>query len=298
MLKKTKLILLGILLIIFTITLTSSVIAESLGHPWKDWPDTDTEAGYWLKDQGYLKGFEDETFRPHIEITQLQFSVVLDRAGIDSSWPRVINIGEALKYLPNTVISSKYTDTLTRYRFSVMLYRHLHEITFPPVEDPDKIVIDKLEQWFNETRVTWNGVTRSPKLIGHASLIVKLSREYNIPIWLALGQCWRESQWFTTGLSTKYNCGWGVKVPGYGCTGDPSSIRGFINYISVEEDIRAYFKYMADPKNPYRALIDKGDDESIRKALNIYAPAFENDTWQHWMIVKTVRDWCYERDIE
>ena len=273
--------------------------AMAIEKPWEDWPDTDIEAGFWLKEKGYLQGFVDGTFRPHVEVTPFQFSLVLDRVGIESKWPEKIDIGEALKYLPNTVQSSKSTDTLTRYRYAVMLYRHFNGIHFPAPVTPDQEVIDRLELFFKDKKVTWDGVTRTPRLAGHAELIVSLSRETGIPIWLALGQCWRESQWFTTGLSTRYNCGWGIKdrEGRWGTLGSPNIVSGFSNYISVEEAIRAYFNLMSSPERPYKALIEKGDDVSIRTALNTYAPAYENDTWQHWIIVKTVRSWCNERGI-
>jgi hypothetical protein len=68
----------------------------------------------------------------------------------------------------------------------------------------------------------------------------------------------------------------------------------FLNEISISNEA---FNLMSSPERPYKALIEKGDDVSIRTALNTYAPAYENDTWQHWIIVKTVRSWCNERGI-
>lgn len=288
-------------LLIMVMTGSEAMASEK---PWSDWPDTDIEAGFWLKEQGYLQGFVDGTFRPHIEVTPFQFSVVLDRAGIKSEWPEKVDIGEALKYLPNTVQSSKSTDTLTRYRYAVMLYRHFNGIHFPAPVTPDQEVIDRLELFFKDKKVTWNGVTRTSRLTGYGDVIVNLSREYNVPIWLALGQCWRESQWFTTGLSVRYNCGWGIKDRNgtWGILGTPSLVSGFANYVSVGEAIHAYFRLMGSPDKPYRALIDKwyltNEDCYIREALNIYAPAYENDAYQHWIIVRTVRGWLEERGIK
>jgi len=274
--------------------------------PWPDWPDTDIEAGGYVKENGIFQGFVDGTFRPHIPITSFQFGLVLDRAGIPKKdykpTSSEVTIGETQKYLPNTAWSSKPEDKATRFRTAVMVYRYKNNIS-----QPDDIIIDKLETWFQETRVTWKGVTRTPRLVGHAKTIVNCARKYNVPIWLALGQCWRESQWFTTGLSINYNCGWGIKdgLGKWGRLGNPPTIGGYANYISIDEAIEAYFKLMSSPDKPYRALIDKYlaelDQqkawEYITQVLDIYAPSYENDTIEHHKIVRIVKGWCEERGI-
>lgn len=272
---------------------------------WADWPDSDIEAGLWVKEQGIYKGYPDALFYPNSEVTPPHFVVVMDRAGIKAGLPTTtpVTIGDALKYLPNTVVTSKPTDKLTRFRLAVMLYRH-----FVAPINSDQTIIANLEKWFRETRVTWNNVTRPTKFIGHASLFVKLSREYNVPIWLALGQSWRESQWFTTGLSVNYNCGWGMRdrTGRWGAMGTPTHVRTFTNYVSVEEAINAYYRLMNSPKMPYRALIDKYLAESdpkkawehIMEALDIYAPSFENDTVEHHKIVQIIKRQAEQRGIK
>lgn len=280
-------------------------VAMAVEKPWGDWPDTDIDAGWWVKEQKIYEGYSDGLFHPNGDVTPLHFVTVMRRAGIEAEWPTTIpaTIGDALKYLPNTVTTSKPTDKLTRFRLAVMLYRH-----FVAPINADQKVIDALEKWFCETKVTWNGVTRPTKFVGYAPLFVKLSRETNVPLWLALGQCWRESQWFTTGLSVDYNCGWGMKdKPGkWGAMGNPTHVKGYTNYVSVEEAINAYFRLMSSPERPYRALIDKYLAEPdpwkawgyITQALDIYAPGYENDTIQHHKIVRIVKDWCDQRGIK
>lgn len=276
-------------------------VAMAVEKPWADWPDSDIEAGLWVKEQKIYEGYSDGLFHPSGEVTPLHFITVMRRAGIEAEWPTTIpaTIGDALKYLPNTVTTSKPTDKLTRFRLAVMLYRH-----FVAPINTDQQIIDKLDMWFKETKVTWNGVTRQPRLIGHAAEIVRMARFHNIPIWLALGQCWRESQWGTTGLSIEYNCLWGMKdtLCKWGMPGNPRLIKGYTNYISIDTCIDAYFKLMSSPDKPYRALIDQylatGDMTYISKALDIYAPGYENDTIQHHKIVRIVKDWCDERGIK
>lgn len=280
-------------------------VAMAIEKPWVDWPDTDIEAGWWVKNEGIYEGYPDETygflFHPNGDVSPLHFVTVMRRAKIDAEWPTTIpaTIGDALKYLPNTVLTSKPTDKLTRFRLAVMLYRHF-------VEPIDSVEI-RLEKWFEETKVTWNGITRPTKLVGYADVFVNLSKEYNVPIWLALGQCWRESQWFTTGLSIDYNCGWGMKdkTGRWGAMGSPTHVKGYTNYVSVGEAIHAYFRLMNAPNMPYRALIDKYLAEPdqwiamgyINQALDIYAPGYENDIIQHHKIVQKVKEWTEQRGI-
>jgi hypothetical protein len=270
---------------------------------WIDWPDTDIAAGFWVKEKGYMLGYPPDethpeiTFRPNEPITSLQMRVTLKRANIDNvAWNiENLTIADAKRYLPYAQVTSKPTATLTRYRLAAMMYRHF----MTPVNN-DQVVIDKLEQLFQEKKVTWNGVTRTPRLAGHAKEIVDFSRSTGVPIWLALGQAWRESQWFSTGLSVNYNCGWGIKDGKgvWGALGEPKSVSGYSNYATIGESIGAYFRLMSSPNRPYKALIDVGDEASIRKALNIYAPAFENDTEQHYKIVMAVKGWLEERGIK
>ena len=289
--------------------MNGEAMANQIEKPWSDWPETaiaeDLNAGWFVKNEGIFKGYSESEFRPHEPLKMRHFKMVLDRAGIQNTiYPSedIVTVKFSQDYLPETAWSALPFSEVTRFRAAVMIYRHKYGLKNP---EKDKIVADKIEQLFKEKPVTWNGVKRYSRLIGHGENIVRYSRQYNIPLWLALGQCWRESQWFTTGLSINYNCGWGIKdkvvKPGWavwGPVGEPASVNGYTNYLNVDDAIHAYFKLMSSPDRPYKALIEAGDDESIRKALNIYAPAFENDTEQHWQIVKTVRGWCKERGIE
>jgi uncharacterized FlgJ-related protein len=160
-----------------------------------------------------------------------------------------------------------------------------------------------LEKWFNETNVTYQGVTRRPRLIKYGAYIVAESKSHRVPMWLMLGQCWRESQWFTTGLSIDYNCGFGIKdVKGkWGVLGTPPLVKGFSNYTSVGVAISAYFELMDSNSMPYRKLIDgylnTRNVDYIFQALDIYAPASENDTKEHHEIVMLKKKQCQERGI-
>lgn len=284
-----------------------AVATEKTKKPWNDWPDTDIEAGWWVKNEGIYEGYPDETygslFHPNGDVTPLHFVTIMRRAGIEAEWPTTIpaTIGDALKYLPNTVLTSKPTDKLTRYRLAVMLYRHFVSPLHP---DANEDMIKALDDWFQETKVTWHGVTRQTKFVGYGELFLALAEEHNVPIWLALGQCWRESQWFTTGISVDYNCGWGMKdkTGRWGTMGSPTHVKGYTNYISVEEAINAYFRLMDSPDMPYRALINEhlqtGSMTPIYEALDIYAPGYENDTVQHHKIVNIVKGWCEDRGIK
>lgn len=270
--------------------------------PWDDWPDTDIEAGWYVKDNGYFYGYEDGTFKPNIPINSVHFWSVLNRAGIASDNVVVSNpptIAESQKYMPGTAWSSKPNEVVTRYRMAVMLYRFKNNIINPniPINEDEK-VISAVEQLFKDKPVKWQGVKRYSKLIGLAHVIVEDSRKYNVPLWLCLGQGWWETQWYTTGMSLNYNQGWGIKdsETRWGEIIDFHS--GFANYVSVEESIHAYFKLMSSPDMPYRAWIDKlmaGDESYLRTILQAYCV---NKISQHLATVKTVRGWCDERGIK
>jgi len=277
--------------------------AMAIYKPWEDWPDTDIEAGWYVKNEGIFQGHVDGLFHPYNTITSFQFCNVLERIKIpvDRKYFKTseVSMEDTQVFLPNTMFTADPESQPTRYRTAVMIYRHLH---------PKEVMYDRLENWFSETKVTWNGVTRPTKLIGYADVFIDLSEKYNVPVWLALGQSWRESQWFTTGLSVDYNCGFGMKdaTGRWGPLGNPSLIKGFSNYTSIGEAIHAYYKLMNSPDKPYRALIDKYLAESdpwkawgyITQALDIYAPGYENDTIEHHKIIRVVKSWCEERGIK
>ena len=271
-------------------------VSMAIEKPWDDWPDTDIEAGWYVKNEKIFKGYSETEFRPNENITQKHFYDVLFRAKIIDATDTVnisdntVTISQSQIYMPGTAWTSKPTDLVTRYRMAVMVYRHKNNIQ-PP--NQDQVVIDRLEKLFQDKPVTWQGVTRKSKLIGHAKTIVEDSRKYGIPIWLCLGQGWRESQWYTTGLSIDYNCGWGMKdTKGWGEKGTPEYASGFANYVSIDESIHAYFRLMSSSKMPYKSLIDAGE---YREALEIYSP--DGDIARHYKTVMTVKSWCEERGI-
>jgi hypothetical protein len=273
--------------------------AMATDKPWVDWPDTDVEAGVWVKEKGYLTGYFDGTFMPNNLVTPLQFSVVFDRVGIKTTWPTVVNVGEAQKYLPLAKVSSKPTAVLTRYRLAVMLYRH-----FVTPMNIDEVNTKKIEELFQEHPHAWEGVYRYSRMVGHAGTIVRCAKQYNIPISLCLAQGWVESCWFTGGKSLEYNMGFGMKDSKlrWGTPGIPAFIgNGFTNYVSIDESIEAYFRLMSSPIMPYRALIGKwvetGDFNYVRQALDIYAPPSENDPDLH-KDVAVVLGWVNEKGIK
>lgn len=281
---------------------------------WKDWPTNDNlEVPRYLIENKIMFGYEDGNFHPWRPVTEKQVIRTCKRAGIRtdldendySDDPAYMGWIEE-HFLPGTVKTARKEESCNRFRLAVMLYRY--GMNPGPSSIPEKLghVARILDDWFAQTKVTWNGVTRTTRLVGLGRLFVDEHLEHNVPLWLALGQCWRESQWFTTGLSVKYNCGWGIKASPekWGLLGDPPIVSGYGNYKTVDEAVRAYFKYMDQQvdsrtgKPLYRDLIDHIDEgTNLRKILNIYAPAFENDTEEHYRIVTTVRRWCQERGI-
>lgn len=296
-------------LITAAVTLTIGGVALSVNKkPWPDWPNEHIKEANFVKDKKWLLGYEDGNFRPWQPITERQVVTVAQRAGIRTDLGHLTfhDIPATMSwvengFLPGTVYEAGPEETCTRFRFAIMLYRYGEKPgpsteVIPTVPNPDEDVVSKLDRWLEETRVTWQGVTRKPRLAGHARTIVEESRKHNVPLWLALGQCWRESQWGTTGLSIDYNMLWGMKI-GCGDYGEvKGTIRGFADYVDIDECIRAYFRYMDSGDKPYRSWIDSGDLEAI---LNFYAPPWDgNNPSQHYNIVATVRGWCEERGIE
>ncbi len=262
--------------------------------PWPDINPDDDElmaAAWWAKDAGIFEGYDDGIFWPFGVVLKRHVALVAQRVGIPGpDWESDYGIAtrwQVYLAIPGlTWNDRRWEEPLLRSQLLRLMYRARDGL------DPDAEIAARLEQWFVETRVTWQGVTRQPRLIGHAALLVQLSREYRVPLWLALGQCWRESQWFTTGLATRYNCGWGIKGTNWGALGTPPTVSGFANYATVEESIRAYFRLMDSPL--YRSLIDA---QNWRGVLDRYAPPYENNSTEHWAIVRTVRGWCEERGI-
>ena len=281
--------------------MTGAVMAAE--KPWEDWPETsleeDLKAGWYVRDNGIFQGYTDGLFHPHNNITSFQFCLVLERANIPVERdyfksPEVL-MKDTQEFLPGTAWSANPEEAATRFRTAVMIYRHKNNIENPnPPIEPENVddnVIQAIEQMFQDKPVVWNGVKRYSKLIGLAHVIVEDARKYDIPIWLCLGQGWWETQWYTTGMSVKYNQGWGIKDSN-GRWGVIKGVHsGFADYVTIEESIHAYFRLMSSSSMPYRHLIDTGQ---IRKALQIYC---ENDIGSHYATVMTVRNWCEERGI-
>lgn len=275
---------------------------------WADWPEGYYKELQFVMNNKLMFGYLDGLFRPWEEITQYQVIIVAERAGnkvLDKEkyLNRVATMGWVEEYfLPGTVYTAGKDEPCTRFRFALMLYRY--GLKPGPEKNPPTVIEEFggiLNKWFDETKVTWNGSIRKPRICGLGELFIEQAMEHDIPLWLALGQCWRESQWFTTGLSTQYNCGWGIKASPekWGQLGNPPTVQGYGNYISVEEAVKAYFKYMdeqvgSNGKPLYRDLIDS---HQWRQILDIYAPAYENDTNEHYNIVMKVKQWCEEKGL-
>lgn len=275
---------------------------------WQDWPEGYYEPLKFVMNNRLMFGYLDGTFKPWDSVSQWQVITVAARAKNKVLDPldyedKPATMGWVQQYfLPGTVYSAGMDEECTRFRFAVMLERY--GLKPGPVENPPTMVQEYgaiLDKWFDETYVTWSGVKRQSRLVGCGEILCQESIEHDIPIWFALGQCWLESQWFTTGLASKYNCGWGIKASPskWGELGDPATVgSGFGNYVSVEEAVRAYFRYLDGQTSGsgylYRDLIDRHEWERI---INIYAPPYENDCNEYYRVVRTVQRWCEDRGL-
>lgn len=293
---------LAALTLLSMLLLTSEAKADVI---WTDWPvGQDEEAAHFVYNNKIFLGYEDDLFHPWEYITEKQVIRVCKRAGIRTDLdentyadaPALMGWVQDY-FLPATVHSACLQEPCTRFRLAVMLYRH-GMTPCPNLAVPASHVWlqNKLDEWFDETYV--NG--RQSRLVGTGRTFIDASLENNVPIWLALAQCWRESQWFTTGLSRSYNCGWGIKASPWewGNLGYPETVQGYGNYESVEEAVKAYFNYMnnqtSDGGYLYRDLID---NHEWKRILDIYAPPYENDSYEHYQIVMQVRKWCENKGI-
>ena len=249
-------------------------------------------AAFWAVERGIFQGYPDGTFRPHEPVLRRHVALVAKRTGILAPpWEddyAAATRGQVRDAIPGlTWLEERWDESLTRSQLLRLMYRAREGIA------PAEFMAAKLDAWFAEAVVTWRGTTRTPRLVGYGGLMLEQAREHNVPLWLALGQAWRESQWGTTGLSIEHNMLWGVKDTSGKWGTLRGVVSGFADYISVDENIRAYFRLMDSPV--YRGFIDAAD---WRGLLNRYAPAFENDTAEHYQIVMTVRRWTEERGIE
>jgi hypothetical protein len=286
---------------------TTETAMASTGQ-WSDWPNEPEQVRQFISNNGLMLGYPDGTFRPWDSVTEKQVIRVCKRAGIRTDLDESQYSDQPAKmgwvqqyFLPGTVYSAGMDEECTRYRFAIMLYRYglnPGPSEIPPTTSEEDLIAQALDQWFDETYV--NGF--QSRLVGTGRTFVEESIEHNIPIWFALGQCWAESQFFTTGLSKTYNMGWGIKASpsNWGELGVPPTINGFGNYVTVEEAVRAYFSYLdlqttGSGNRLYRDKIDNGDWQGI---INIYAPSSDgNDTSEYMRIVYKVKNWAEDRGI-
>lgn len=261
---------------------------------WGDIPRDDTEllaASIWALGQGIWLGYPDGTFGPWAPVLKRHVALVAHRAGLEApAWEddyTPATRAEVRDSIPGLIwLEERWAEQLSRSQLLRLMFRGREQTA------PDDVIGARLEAWFAETAVTWQGTTRAPRLQGYGQLMVTLARQHDVPLWLALGQCWRESQWGTTGLSIDHNMLWGMKDV-LGKWGELRGvISGFADYATLEECIRAYYRLM--DQGTYRRLIDTQD---WRGLLDYYAPPSENNTEQHYKIVMTIRDRCMERGI-
>lgn len=249
-------------------------------------------AAAWAVGKGILVGYRDGTLRPDAPLLKRHVALVAKRSGRYYP-PWIKDYGLAARGQVRDAIpgldwrEERWDEPLTRSQLLRLVWRSAEKT------DPDDTMAARLDAWFMDKTVTWHGVTRTPRLSGYGGLIVAEAHAHQVPIWLALAQCWRESQWGTTGLAIDRNMLWGVKDRS-GKWGEVRSVTssGFADYITLDECIKAYFRLM---DNVYRSYIDL---EDWRGLLNKYAPAIENDVQNHYVIVMTVRQWCEERGIQ
>lgn len=262
--------------------------------PWSDIPTDDQElvvASNWAYEEGIFQGYGDGTFGVYDPMLRRHVALVAERVGLTPpDWFNDYSVatrGDVAAGIPGlTWFEERWDESITRSQVLRLMYRARDGLGI------EAQIAQSLEQWFADTTVTWRGATRQPRLARHAGLLVQLSRQYDVPLWLALGQAWRESQWGTTDPAASHNCIWGVKDTAGKWGKIRGTVSGFADYVSVEECCRAYFRLM---DGAYRHFIDARD---WRGLLNRYAPAYQNDTRQHYRTVMAVRQWCEERGIE
>lgn len=261
---------------------------------WVDIPTDDDElmrASRWAYNEGIWQGYPDATFHPWDPVLKRHVALVAERLQLPAPyWHNVYVVatrGQVAAAIPGLEwLEERWDEPLTRSQLLRLMYRSRDGL------DADTLMADKLDRWFTETRYTWQGVTRQPRITGQGALIAQQAREHDVPIWLCLGMGWYESCWCTTGLAITYNCGWGMK-DAFGRWGEVRGmVQGFADYTSVEEMIRAYFLLM--DSDLYRAYIDTENWDAL---LERYAPSYENDHQAHVATVMTVRRWCEERGI-
>lgn len=292
----------------FTAITTASVAEMSTAY--SDWvPQTSEEQQVvnWLGKTGAMLGYTDGSFHPWEIVTSVQVVRVCNRMGISDIDEGMLDYTPVTmgwiesNFLPGTVKSAPAFEFCTRYRFATMLYRYFQQsLVINPikavVEDPLGIRAQRLNVWFDNQ--AWNGKQNKFQRLGH--VFVEESIRHNVPVQLALCCAWAESCWGAAD-NPEYNITFGIKAsPDKWGEISGLVIRGFGNYVTQEECVRAYFRYMdGQTKNNgeslYRKYIDAGDWRSI---INIYAPSYENDTNAMYNTYMVVKGWCEERGIE
>ncbi len=268
------------------------VIEEPPEPPVTVWPDVwrdDLElqqASWWAIREGVFWGRLDNTFGPSEPVLMRHVALITARLGLASPpWRDAYapaTRGQVRDAIPGlTWKEERWDESLTRSQLMRLLFRAYEEVA------PVQVMGAKLDQWLYNTQVTWSGVTRTPRLAGYGDLLIEQAYAYDVPIWLALGQCWRESQWGTTGLSIDHNCLWGVKDTSGKWGALRGTVAGFADYVSVPECVRAYYRLMDSPA--YRGYIDA---EDWARLLNKYDPQVSDGGAQHLRIVMIVKAWC------
>ena len=288
------------LLLIFAAVLLLALAAPASAGIWPDFLVGHDQTQAFVYENGLMLGYPDGSFRPYQPVTQQQVVTVVTRGGIrtdldPTDYPAYpATMAWVQNVLPVTLYTALPDEPCTRFRLAVMLERWgLAPGPLTEVVPASEVQLNgaKLDEWFKGTWVTWKGVTRQAQFYGYGELIAQLSEETGVPIWLCLGMSWYESQWGTTGLSTRINCAFGVK-DGKGKWGEIRSVvKGFADYTSTEEMIRAWFRLM---DGGYRGYIDACNWDGLCER---YAPSFENDHRAHLATVMSYRSKCEARGI-
>jgi len=104
--------------------------------PWRDWPDTEIELAWKVKNSGVFKGFLDGSFSPYQNVTQQQTMVVASRLGLPlpklsreeskASWTTAATRGWIHNCWPQyTFLEERWDELLTRYQFVLLIGRYL-----------------------------------------------------------------------------------------------------------------------------------------------------------------------------
>lgn len=273
---------------VLTFMLGGSAIAEM---NWTDFPQEEKLVRMFLTNSKVMQGYPDGTFRPWEIVTEEQVVRVVLRAGIrtdireEDFYPVPAKMGWVeTNFLPGTVFTAKDTENCTRFRLAIMLFRYRNsDGSFKAgpttVVVPTKPVVDsriaKMNELFKEH--PYNGKTT--KFVGHEKLFLELSDTTGVPLWLALGQAWKESCWGTNGSSI-----WGIKGNG-----------GYVGYDSTEASIRAYYKLMRTGQSGYYwQCIQSGNIDAL---VERYAPSFENNHASYMQTLWIVKGWVQKKGL-